>query len=141
MTFEVTQATTSDAASLCEVFFAAFSDTFNRTLFPPTPEVRAWLIEHLLCGKGQKKNEIILKITDPARPDMPVAFAKWICPADAADCDVLEAEVEAGPAWPASSDPELCERFFGTIDEHHRRFMCDRPHYCMFNPLISHLEW
>lgn len=137
MTFRITQATKTDAQSLSEVFFAAFSDPFNRTMFPPTPDVRAWVIEHLFSGDGQNENEIFLIVTDSSHPDAPVAFAKWISRVDAADRDGLDTE---GPAWPVSSDPELCEQFFGMMDEHHHRLMGDRPHYCVFPPLAPCLK-
>lgn len=133
MSFEITQASPEDALNLSSVFFAAFSDPFNRTMFPPTSDVRAWLIEHLFGGTGQAKNEIFLKVTDTSNPEALVAFAKWIRPLDAADRHGWEAEAEAAPSWPVSSDPELCERFFGLMDEHHHRLMRDRPHYCMYS--------
>lgn len=135
MSFTVTQATQHDAPKLAEVFFAAFSDDFNRTMFPPEPDVRTWITEHLVGGKDAQKYEVFLKVTDPSNPDAVVAFAKWIRPLDTADRD--RQEESGGPVWPVSSDTELCDRFFGTMDEHHHQLMGDRPHYCMSLPFCS----
>lgn len=136
MSLEITQASKEDAPALSEVFFAAFSDDFNRRMFPPAPDTRAWMIENAFGGKGPAKNsEIFLKITDPSQPDTPVAVAKWIRPLSAAERG--EYEAEARPAWPVSSDPEICDWFFGMMDEQHHRLMGDRPHYCMFLIVLS----
>lgn len=98
-------------------------------MFPPVPEVQAWVIEHFLGGSGTPEHEVFLKITDPSDPDAVVAFAKWVCPADAATRDSQSEQ----PAWPASCNAELCERFFRLMEENHHRLMGDRPHYCMLS--------
>ncbi|KAJ5708547.1 hypothetical protein N7488_008348 [Penicillium malachiteum] len=127
MTLEIHEATSSDAADLTEIFLAAFSDSFNRTMFPPTPDVRAWATENLFNGKNKEsEHEIYLKVTD-TDSDETVAFAKWVRPFHAvADRDRHPEEVRE---WPISSDKGLCELFFGTMEDHHHRLMGDRPHY------------
>ena len=139
MALEIQTATSADAPALAEVFFAAFSDDFNRTMFPPTPDVRAWIAETLLTSDEASGRDIILKATDPADSDAVVAFAKWVRPSSSdahADPDRHE-----GPKWPAGSDAALCDLFFGTMDEHHEVLMEERPHYCKFSIflfLLSH---
>ncbi|KAJ5591939.1 uncharacterized protein N7459_002308 [Penicillium hispanicum] len=124
MSLEPRAATPTDAPRLAEVFLAAFSDTFNRTMFPPTPDVRAWAATHLLGGNGAQAHEVYLKIEDASAPGVVAAFAKWNRLAQGtADPH------GSAPGWPASSDQELCDRFFGTMDAYHRRLMGDRPHY------------
>lgn len=138
MPFEITQASKEDAPALSEVFFAAFSDDVNRRMFPPAPDTRAWMIENAFGGKDPAKDsEIFLKITDPSQPDMPVAVAKWIRPLSAAER--RESEADPRPAWPVSSDPEICDWFFGMMDEHHHRLMANRPHYCKL-PIVLFLH-
>lgn len=129
MAFEIHEATSSDAPGLADVFFSAFSDPFNRTMFPPTPDVREWITTHLVNGNDKaSEHEVFLKLTDES--GAPVAFAKWVRPYHAvADRDRRSKEV---PAWPVNSDKELCDAFFGAMAEHHHRIMGDRPHYCMF---------
>lgn len=125
MPFEIHPATPADAPALAEVFLAAFSDDFNRTMFPPTPDVRAWAAENLFTSRSPK--EVILKITDSDDPGTAAAFARWIRPGQAhADPDPGQTE------WPASSDSALCDHFFGTMGKHHEELMGDRSHYCMF---------
>lgn len=125
--YEIHEATPSDAPSLATVFHSAFSDTFNKTMFPPTPEVHNWVATNFLNGNALgSEHEVILKISDG---NIPIAFAKWVRPFHAdSDRDLSVKEVQ----WPLSSDKELCERFFGTMSEHHERIMGVRPHYCKF---------
>jgi hypothetical protein len=126
MAFEVEPATPSDAPQMTNVFLAAFSDPFNRTMFPPTEDVRAWATEHLVGGGGAQDHEVFLKVSD--EEGKVAAFAKWIRPNTGADPGLQEAE----GSWPLSSDAELCERFFGTMNIHHHELMGERRHYCMF---------
>ncbi|KAJ5355141.1 uncharacterized protein N7496_012353 [Penicillium cataractarum] len=127
MASDVQFAQSADAPKLAEVFFAAFSDRFNRTMFPDNPEVRVWMEKNLLCGEGIAENQIMLKVTDPSNPDVVTAFAKWIRPSSGSSADPDRHEEPA--VWPESSDGELCDRFFGTMDGHHKDVMEGRPHY------------
>jgi hypothetical protein len=126
MAFEVEPAHTSDAPQMARVFTVAFSDPFNRTMFPPTEDVRVWVTENLMGGGGTQPHDVLLKVCD--EDGKIAAFAKWVLPVDA-DHD-LHAEDEGN--WPDSADKELCEVFFGTMDEDHRKLMGGRKHYCMF---------
>lgn len=58
-----------------------------------------------------------------------VACAKWIRPGSADPDRRGQEEV----SWPVNSDTELCEKFFGTMEERHHQHMGDRRHYCMFS--------
>ncbi|KAJ5183801.1 hypothetical protein N7492_001417 [Penicillium capsulatum] len=123
MSFEIGPASKADAPALTEVFLAAFDDDFNRTMFPPTPDVRAFASENLLTSDNE--NEIILKATASDDPSTMVAFAKWIRPGKAH----TDADHPQGAVWPASSDSALCDLFFGTMSQHHKELMDGRPHY------------
>ncbi|KAJ5157739.1 Acyl-CoA N-acyltransferase [Penicillium canariense] len=129
MTFEVHIAEQADAPKLTEVFCAAFSDPFNRTMFPDTPGVRTWLEHNLFSGMDAPADQVMLKVADSSVPGTVVAFAKWrrLSSGSSADHD-RQPEVPAA-RWPEESDAELCDRFFGTMDGHHREFMEGRPHY------------
>lgn len=112
-------------------------------MFPPTPEVRAFLETAFLAVNIENKQEAILKITDPANANEVAAFAKWIRPAalaagEDAGVDQDPQQHRAPIQWPISGNPGLCNTFFGTMDKHHEELMADRPHYCMFSylPLI-----
>lgn len=135
MAFEVQTASPGDSPNITEAFFSTFSDEFNRTMFPPTPEVRAWLESTLLEVNLANKHEFLLKVTDQSNADMVVAFAKWIRPVASADADQDRHENPAPAKWPVGSDTNLCDMFFGTMAKHHEELMEDRPHYCKFHPL------
>lgn len=137
MALEIEPANPSDASQFTEVFLAAFSDDFNRTMFPATPDVREWLTkdfsESIARSLAESSHEVYLKVTDPSHGKL-VAFAKWKRPVPAADLDRHDDSRTAGGdvAWPESSDTALCGRFFSEMDAQHQRWMGGRPHFCMF---------
>ncbi|KAJ5630356.1 uncharacterized protein N7484_010456 [Penicillium longicatenatum] len=124
---EIHEATPADAQDLAEVFFAAFSDPFNRTMFPPTAEVKGWIADTFFNAKGlASEHEVTLTATDDN--GKPVVFAKWVRPYHAAaDLDLQSHDAVGG--WPVGSDKDLCESFFETMSDHHHKLMGDRPHY------------
>ena len=70
---------------------------------------------------------------------MVAAFAKWIYHAGspaAADAS-QDRHQDPAPKWPADSNADLCDLFFGTMERHHEELMGDRPHYCMFSVIIQ----
>lgn len=131
MAFDIQLAQSTDAPKLADVFFAAFSDRFNRTMFPDKPDVRTWMEKNILCGEDISENQIMLKVTDPSNPDVVAAFAKWVRPSSVSSAE-HDRQAEVPAVWPESSDGELCDRFFGTMDGYHKEIMKGRPHYCMF---------
>ncbi|OQD70359.1 hypothetical protein PENDEC_c024G05370 [Penicillium decumbens] len=125
MAFEVEPASPSDAPQMARVFLAAFSDDFNKTMLPRTEDVRAWVTGHLVGGSGAKNHEVFLKINDAEGKI--VAFAKWALPNAGPDPDPIPDSEEV--SWPVSSDAELCDRFFGTMERYHHELMGERRHY------------
>jgi len=136
MAFEVEPASPSDAPQMARVFLAAFSDDFNKTMLPRTEDVRAWVTGHLVGGSGAKNHEVFLKINDAEGKI--VAFAKWALPNAGPDPDPIPDSKEV--SWPVSSDAELCDRFFGTMERYHHELMGERRHYCMLSLLLSYLS-
>ncbi|PWY88339.1 acyl-CoA N-acyltransferase [Aspergillus heteromorphus CBS 117.55] len=124
----VSPALPSDSTALTDTFLAAFSDDFNRRLFPPTPDVRSWWVEQFrrdieLAG-GRDPSCAVLKVVD--EDGVIAGFAKWQFPVPvSASNDGHGAGVgdEEKVAWPPSSDSELCERFFGDIHAEKGRVM------------------
>ncbi|KAJ5085223.1 hypothetical protein N7532_009994 [Penicillium argentinense] len=126
MSFEVQFASPGDSPSLTETFLCTFADDFNRTMFPPTPEVRAWLERTFLAVDLSKTYQVMLKIVDPSNPSIVAAFAKWARPLHAgADQD----RHDPAPSWPVDGDADLREMFFGMMERHHEELMGGRPHY------------
>ncbi|KAJ5232857.1 hypothetical protein N7468_005813 [Penicillium chermesinum] len=112
-------ATPADAPHLTEIFLAAFSNAFNRRLFPPTAEVREWFAANVLNGTGTApENEIVVKIADPTTGEL-AGFAKWVRVAGATGGDRKGQKL----SWPESSDRALCDLFFGTMEKDHARIM------------------
>ncbi|KAJ5114406.1 hypothetical protein NUU61_000165 [Penicillium alfredii] len=134
MALEIEPANPSDASQFTEVFLAAFSDDFNRTMFPATPDVREWLTkdfsESIARSLAESSHEVYLKVTDPSHGKL-VAFAKWKRPVPAANLDRHDDSHTAGgeAAWPKSSDTALCGRFFSEMDAQHQSWMGGRLHF------------
>ncbi|PYH89687.1 acetyltransferase, GNAT family [Aspergillus ellipticus CBS 707.79] len=126
---EVSLAEPSDSAALTEVFLRAFSDDFNLRLFPCTPDVRSWWVEHfrrdIELARSQHPSCAVLKVVGEG--GVIAGFAKWQLPFVSAS-SATNGE-EAKVHWPASSDSELCDRFFGDIHAERQKKMGGQPHY------------
>ncbi|EAW20217.1 GNAT family N-acetyltransferase [Aspergillus fischeri NRRL 181] len=133
MSFELLPADPADSPNLTTVFFSAFSNPFNQRLFPRTPDVTAyWTAQFTSFINNPHKT--VLKIIDSEDGSI-VAFAVWQLPVQSSPEDVHlkhpHSHSHAGDEhhYPASSDRELCEVFFGGMEEMKGRIMGARPHY------------
>ncbi|KAF3391625.1 hypothetical protein F1880_007762 [Penicillium rolfsii] len=128
MAFDIQFAQPTDAPELAEAFFAAFSNRFNRAMFPDSPGVRAWMQKNLLGSEGIPDDQVILIVTDPSNPNVVAGFAKWVRPSFVSSAE-HDRHAEALDEWPEGSDRELCELFFGTMDRDRGEIMKGKPHY------------
>lgn len=132
MSLEVHPASPTDAHELAQVFYASFRSDFDTTMFPNTPDVTEWWEKYFTAGITRsiagETHDVFLKVTEGSESGGIVAFAKWKCPATAADRDRHEEQI----VWPPSSDKELCDRFFTGTGARHEKWMGERPHYCTF---------
>lgn len=141
MTTDILPATAADGPALRKVLLSAFSDDFNRTLFPATDDVRQWWDSKLIKDiENAKPHEVYLKVVDNRTGGI-VAMAKWDMPPSTTrseEEDTLPTtdeqqheDEEEGTVWPPSCDRELCDRFFGTMAKQRTKFMGERAHCCM----------
>lgn len=137
MPFEVEPATTEDAPALADIFLAAFSDKFNRTLFPVTPNVREWWTNKFIedCV-NPPANDILLKAVDTSTKtesgeNVVAAFAIWNQPPSDPNA-VNQCKMDKFPPWPEDSDKGLCDKLIGDMEEQRERFVGGRRHYCIF---------
>lgn len=133
MSLKVHPASPTDAPELTQVFYASFRSDLDTTMFPNTPDVTEWwekyLSDVITASIAGKTNDVLLKVTEDSESGRIVAFGKWKRPVSAADRDQHKKEI----AWPASSDKELCDRFFHGMEARHEKWMGERPHYCTFS--------
>lgn len=133
MSLEVHPASPTDAPELTQVFYASFRSDLDTAMFPKTPDVTEWWEKYLsdvITGSiAGKTNDVLFKVTEGSESDGIVAFAKWKRPVSAADRDQHQEKI----VWPASSDKELCDRFFHGMEARHEKWMGERPHYCTFS--------
>lgn len=143
MPLKIHPATPRDSPALTTLFLAAFSDPFNHALFPRTPDVRVWW-EEKFAREATAPGQALLKVVDT--PDNAsgssggnesegeiAAFAIWKFPAYQSQENQKErgktGEKEEGQ-WPQSSDPALCERFFGGMAAKREEYIGSKSHYC-----------
>lgn len=148
MPLQIQTATPRDSVQLTTVFLAAFSDPFNLTLFPRTPDVRAWW-EDKFAREAVAPGQALLKVVDA--PDASsstggneggegegeiAAFAIWKFPnGQSREKQKEVGQEEEEDRWPQSSDPTLCQRFFGGMAAKRGEYMGLKPHYCMSSPI------
>lgn len=132
MKLEIQDANPADAPELTQLFYASFGGEFNRTMFPKVPDVISWWEDKFAddARKTMAKEgyEVLLKVVDGDDDGAIAAFAKWKQPVLPGDRDRQENE---RVVWAPSSDKNLCEHFFSTMNETHENCMGQRPHYCM----------
>lgn len=133
MSLEIHPASPKDAPELAQVFYASFRTDCDKTMFPNTPDVTEWFERFFSADitrsiEGETR-DVFLKVTEGSEDggDRIVAFAKWKFPVPA-DRNRHEEQI----VWPASSDKELCDRFFNGMEARHEKWMGERPHYCTF---------
>ncbi|KAJ9490744.1 hypothetical protein VN97_g2531 [Penicillium thymicola] len=129
MSLEVHPASPTDAPELTQVFYASFRSDLDTTMFPNTPDVTEWwekyLSDVITASIAGSTNDVLLKVTEDSESGRIVAFGKWKRPVSAADRDQHQKQI----AWPASSDKELCDRFFHGMEARHEKWLGGRPHY------------
>ncbi|OJJ84639.1 GNAT family N-acetyltransferase [Aspergillus glaucus CBS 516.65] len=132
MPLNIHPATPRDSSALTTLFLAAFSNPFNLTLFPRTPDVRAWW-EEKFAREATAPGRVLLKVVDT--PDNAyAAFAIWKFPKYQSEGNQEQEEDgeekgEGEGQWPRGSDPTLCERFFGSMAAKREEYMGSKPHY------------
>jgi GNAT superfamily N-acetyltransferase len=133
MPFEILPATKDDAPAFADIFLSAFSDDFNRRLFPPSQNVREWWIGKFTADFDKpQSNDVLLKAVDRTESglDTIAAFAIWNLPPP--DPGAVNQCHEETPQWPDEADKELCNWFFSKMTGQRVRFVDGRRHYCMF---------
>ncbi|RAL12578.1 GNAT family N-acetyltransferase [Aspergillus homomorphus CBS 101889] len=126
-------ATPSDASQVTDVLLHSFSDAFNRRLFPPTDDVRTWLTQKftqdIKDAGNPSSGSTILKIVDESQRDPVIAaFAMWkfYSGEQQQPEPPTKDQQSLSQKWPESADQELCEDFFGIMDQERWEVMGDK---------------
>lgn len=114
--------TFKDVPALSQLWYTSFSIPVNLRMFPDTPGARAWCDEANRSDLLYNPLRVLLKVVDPATPDLTVAYAKW-------DLNPAESR-ERFPPWHEESDHKTCERLFSGLAEERKQLLGDRKHYC-----------
>lgn len=122
LTLKLTEVTPDDIPRITEVWFRAFGTPHNLELFPDTPAVHTWWNEANYYDLVNKSYQEYLKVVDVARPGDIIAYGKWDLQPDRCG--------ERYPPWHPESNAELCNQFFGGIENQRKRLMQGRKHYC-----------
>ncbi|RMJ25580.1 hypothetical protein PHISP_03549 [Aspergillus sp. HF37] len=130
MPFEILPATKDDAPAFADIFLSAFSDDFNRKLFPPSQNVREWWTGKFTADFDKpQSNDVLLKAVDKtdAGQEVIAAFAIWNLPPP--DPGAVNQCHEEMPQWPDEANKELCNWFISKMKEQRVRFVGGRRHY------------
>lgn len=136
MAIEIHPATPQDAPALAEVFLSAFCDSFSRSLFPLTADVREWWVKLFIdTSVKPQPGDILLKAVDTsaktdAGDEVITAFAIWNLPPS--NPDAVNQIKQDALIVPESCNKGLCDRFFGRMEEMREKIVGGRRHYCMF---------
>lgn len=118
------KAVLSDADALTDIYFSAFSnDAISLLVFPRDPESRKWWYDSVVEEMGDP-NAHFMCIIDTESPDQKVvAYSKW----NGSDAPFPDG---SNPIkWPANSDSELADHFFGNLLSRHAKMMRGRKHW------------
>ncbi|KAJ5107702.1 acetyltransferase [Penicillium angulare] len=115
-----------DVSALAELWFAAFSDSHSRSLFPDTPGVQKWLQDAICHDVIEHPFQTYMKIIDTGSKDAdgkpPIAaYAKW-------DFSLAEERGPRYPPWHRDMPEELCDAFVRRGDDNRRRVMGNEKH-------------
>ncbi|GKT41019.1 uncharacterized protein ColSpa_01200 [Colletotrichum spaethianum] len=131
MPLNLRSATPADGPALAAIYLSAFHDNpVATTCFPQSSQAcREFLATSFEEEMSEPRSQWLV-ITDPDfkdDPDLPIACAKWVCPAKDG-----EENVQSPPpidAWPKEGNPEFANDFFGSIGRKHAEIMGDVRHY------------
>ncbi|KAL5338352.1 hypothetical protein BJX70DRAFT_202284 [Aspergillus crustosus] len=135
MEYTLTPATPADAPRLTDIYFSAFNSDFSRRLFPPADDTRAFKIAGLEHDaeetQADGKKTSLIKLVGKADGQEPViaGFALWNFHEGYADEEAEKSSSSGDAEFPASSDRELCKRFFGRVVQEKKNAIGDQPHY------------
>ena len=117
------KATPEDAQALTDIYFSAFSiDAISLLVFPRnSPTVWKFWYESVI-EEMEDQNSHFICIVDTDTPGQTIAaYAKW---------NSASATLSAGlPQWPAGSDHEMANHFFGELIRRHANHMEGRKHW------------
>lgn len=139
MDFKVENAVPSDSGRITDIFFSAFTNNLIQRIMPDTEDVRAFQTARFREAAESTETEngpFLVKVVGSENTGPVIAgFAMWKVYEGTATASDEGGKTE----WPASSDSELCDSFFGGITRERKQAIGDQPHYGMSLFLNSRL--
>jgi hypothetical protein len=123
MGFTLRPATASDARHIVEIYLSAFKDdSISILCFPRNQAVYDFWFSMIVEELSDPHTHFIcVTSSDASGGDTVIAFAQWIAPSKTTTPEL--------PTWPAGSDSELANSFFGGLFSTHKRLMDGRRHW------------
>ncbi|OZJ04495.1 hypothetical protein BZG36_02668 [Bifiguratus adelaidae] len=124
--FSLASATVEDIPDITQVYLQAFGkETLSIRMFPHTPGVRKWWEEANTDELLHNPHARFLKVVDAdaeGGKEKIVGYAKYVVPVDGK----MKIEDVSAITWPEDSDADLCNLFFGQLDNNKKKIMGDR---------------
>ncbi|KAJ0414823.1 hypothetical protein BJY00DRAFT_294498 [Aspergillus carlsbadensis] len=134
MSFKIELAVPSDVARITEVYFSAFKNELSNRIMPRTDDVREFQVARFQklaeTTPTDSKTHFLKIVGSQSESDQaPViaGFAIWRFFDGDSNSD--EKDAKSTVQWPASSDAELCNSFFGHVAQERKNAIGDQPHY------------
>jgi ribosomal protein S18 acetylase RimI-like enzyme len=136
MSLAIRPATFKDAATLTEIFLAAFeNDEVSKRAFPRTDAYFNFWYDAIIESMASSDWHFMCCYSTSDPKQTPIAYSKWNSPTS----KKLPGPEDL-PEWPEGSDVELANHFFGTLVSKRRENMGERKHWYL-ELLATRPEW
>ncbi|KAF2841295.1 acyl-CoA N-acyltransferase [Patellaria atrata CBS 101060] len=116
--------TPSDLPTILTIYFASFTNAFALRAFPHTAPIHAWWSRMLSSELSDPAAVFLKAVTLTSNGSETISWIKG----NRAPSTWTEKPAEES-TWPEGSDAELCDVFFGRLEEVRRRVMGGRGHW------------
>ena len=123
MPLTLRNATPDDAKALTDIYFSAFAiDAISLLVFPRnSPAAYKFWYDSVIEEIADPNAHFVCVVDTDTEPKTVVAYAKWNSPAAPVAGEL--------PEWPAGSDHDIANHFFGNLISRHVKIMEGRKHW------------
>lgn len=123
MSLSLRPAIASDARHIVDIYLSAFrEDAISLLCFPRNKAVDDFWLNMIAEELSNPHTHFVcVTSSDASGQETVIAFAQWMAPSNPVTVEL--------PTWPAGSDSELANSFFGALFSTHKRLMEGKKHW------------